>query len=160
MKVARNTVVEFHYTLRDDQGETLETTHGEDPTAVLVGHQNVIRGVEEALDGKAAGDTISVEVPPEKGYGEIRDDWTQRVSKKYFAKPKLLRPGSVQRINTDKGERSVTVIKVGSKVVDVDLNHPMAGKTLHFEIELLDVRAASPEEVSHGHAHGKHGAHH
>ena len=131
--------------MRDEQGETIESSVDAHPTAVLIGHQNAICGVEEALVGRSEGESFTVEVPPDEAYGEIPADWTQRVSKKYFNQPKRLRPGMITQLSTDKGTRSVQVIKVGNKVADVDLNHPLAGKTLTFDIEVLLVRPATPE---------------
>ena len=91
-----------------------------------------------------------VEVPPEEGYGPRREDWTQRVSKKYFVKPNLLKAGMVTHLRIDSGVRPVTVVKVGGKVIDVDLNHPHAGQTVRFDIEILSTREASQEEVVSG----------
>jgi FKBP-type peptidyl-prolyl cis-trans isomerase SlyD len=127
---------------------------------VLVGHRTLLRGLEQALEGHVAGDRISVTLPPEQAYGPRQDDRVRRVSKKYFAQPNRLRPGEVTRLRTEQGFRAVTVVKVGGKMVDVDLNHPYAGLTLHFDLEVLDVREASAEEIAHGHVHGPGGHHH
>lgn len=159
MEITKDTVVEFSYGLVDDDGKPLEGFPG-DSTAVLHGHGHVIRGIERALEGKQAGEKFVVTVAPEDGYGPRRDDFTQRVSKKHFANPKRLRAATVAHMQTDNGMRPVTVMKVGAKVVDVDLNHPHAGRTLNFDIEITSVRQATKEELAHGHAHGRHGAHH
>jgi FKBP-type peptidyl-prolyl cis-trans isomerase SlyD len=153
-------VVVFHYTIRDTDDNILETTNASDPLAILQGHGNVLRGIETALDGHSAGDTLTVTLAPADAYGERRDDWIQRVSKKYLPKSPRLKPGMAVKLNTEQGQRSVTVLKVGNKVVDVDLNHPFAGSTLTFDLELLEVREAAPEELSHGHVHGPGGHHH
>ena len=116
--------------------------------------------MEQALTGRAAGDRFSITLEPTEAYGPRRDDAKQRVSKKYFADPKRLRPGLITQLRTEQGERSVMIIKVGVKMVDVDLNHPLAGRTLTFDIEVVDVREATAEEISHGHAHGPHDNHH
>jgi FKBP-type peptidyl-prolyl cis-trans isomerase SlyD len=125
MPIEKNQVVLFHYSVSDDQSNALENSRGGEPNAYLHGHGGVIRGLEEALEGRDAGDTVSVTVTPEKAYGP----------------------------------RHVLVAKVGHKFADVDTNHPMADKTLTFDIEIIEVRAAGPEEMAHGHAHGP-GGHH
>ncbi len=160
MKVERDKVVLFHYRLRDEAGVEIEDSRGRAPLAILFGHGNIIRGLEQALAGRAAGDRFEVVVPPEQGYGARRADYTQRVPKKYFPASDHLRPGMAVTLATDHGPRTVTVLKVGSSVVDVDLNHPMAGKTLHFAIEITAVRDAEPEELAHGHVHGAGGHEH
>lgn len=154
MTVEPDCVVRFHYTLSDEQGVMLETSRDGEPLAVLHGHGNVIAGVEDALQGRTAGDSFSVQVPPGKGYGERIEGRTQRVPKKHISGARRLKPGDEAVVATREGHRSVTVLKVGHSVVDVDLNHPLAGRTLSFEIEIVEVRAAGPEELAHGHVHG------
>jgi FKBP-type peptidyl-prolyl cis-trans isomerase SlyD len=153
-------VVRFHYELRDASGTLLESTRDGEPVAVLQGHGNVLRGIEDALRGHRAGDRVSVTLEPAQAYGPRRDDQTRRLSKKYFANPARLKPGMQTRLQTEQGPRTVTVLKVGGKMVDVDLNHPLAGKTLSFELELVDVREATAEELAHRHVHGPGGHHH
>lgn len=155
LRVARDHVVRFHYELFDEAGVLLESSREGEPVAVLHGQGDVIPGVERALEGRAAGERFQVTVSPEEGYGARREDWTQRVSKKHLAgAPRRLRPGMQVAVDTDQGMRPVTVLKVGSSVVDVDLNHPMAGMQLRFEMEIVDLRAATPEELAHRHVHG------
>jgi FKBP-type peptidyl-prolyl cis-trans isomerase SlyD len=154
MIVEPDSVVLFHYTLLDEQGGMLESSRKGEPMAVLHGHGNVIAGVDDALQGRAAGERFTVVVPPDKGYGERHEGRTQRVPKKNVRGAKRLRPGDEVVVAMREGHRSVTVLKVGHSVVDVDLNHPLAGRTLHFDIEVMAVRAAEPEELAHGHVHG------
>ena len=111
------------------------------------------------MDGHEAGDKFSVDVPAAEAYGDKREGLSQRVPKKHFGNQRL-EPGMQVVLNTNFGPRAVTIEKVGMSVVDVDLNHPMAGKDLHFDIEVVDVREATPEELEHGHVHGAHGHHH
>jgi FKBP-type peptidyl-prolyl cis-trans isomerase SlyD len=158
MQIEKNSVVEFTFSLVDDDDQLMGATQPQ-TTAILFGSGNVIAGIEEALAGRSANDQFTVTVPPEQGYGMRRDDFTQRVSKKYFADPRRLKQGQVTRLQTEHGSRPVTIVKVGSKMVDVDLNHPHAGQTLRFNIHIHSVRKATREELSHGHAHGSHGAH-
>jgi FKBP-type peptidyl-prolyl cis-trans isomerase SlyD len=157
MKIEAHSVVSFHYGLSDEAGP-IESSHEREPLTVLMGAGNIIPGVETALEGRSVGDRFEVVVPPEQGYGERRENLQQRVPKKYFRDPKQLRPGMTTALQTREGPRVVTVVKIGESVVDIDLNHPMAGRTLRFDIEVMEVRAASAEEIAHGHVHGP-GAH-
>ncbi len=155
LAVERDRVVAFHYDLHDDQGVRLETTRDGEPALALHGHGNIADGVERALTGRRAGERFSVTVTPEDGFGVRIEGNRQRISKKYLVDaPARPRVGSQVVVSTEDGYRPVTVLKVGSSVVDVDLNHPMAGMTLRFDIEVLSVRAATAEEIAHGHAHG------
>lgn len=160
MQITKNCVVSFHYSLKNDQGEELENSQGGDPSLYLHGANNIITGLEKAMEGKSAGDNFEVDLSPADAYGERRDDMTQRVPAKYLKHEGKLHPGQMVRINTDKGMRSATVLKVGKFSVDVDMNHPLAGQQLHFSISVTDVRAATAEEVQHGHAHGVGGHQH
>jgi FKBP-type peptidyl-prolyl cis-trans isomerase SlyD len=160
LTVEKDRVVAFHYVLTDEQGEELGSSRGEEPLAALVGHGNVMPGLESALVGRTTGDKFEVTLPPDQAFGERREDWVQRVSKKYVRQASRLRPGMQTELQTNEGLRTVTVVKVGSSVLDVDLNHPLAGRTVRFAVEIIDVREASAEERAHGHAHGAGGHHH
>ncbi len=160
MDIAANTVATFHYTLRDDQGHELESSRDNDPTAYLHGANNIIPGLEQALAGRSSGDTLSVELSPEDAYGERDPQRQQRVPAKHLIYQGKLRAGVTAQLNTSEGRRPVTVIKVGRHSVDIDTNHPLAGKSLCFEISIVDVREATPEEIAHGHAHGVGGHQH
>jgi FKBP-type peptidyl-prolyl cis-trans isomerase SlyD len=159
MNIDKNSVVRFHYTVSEQGQESMESSEGREPLAILVGHGNIIPGLEEAMIGKAAGEKFEVDVPAAQAYGERRDGLTQRIPKKHF-EGQPLQPGMQVVLNTNFGPRAVTIQKVGMTVVDVDLNHPMAGKDLHFAIEIVEVREASAEELEHGHVHGEGGHHH
>jgi FKBP-type peptidyl-prolyl cis-trans isomerase SlyD len=160
MQAEANKVVSFHYHLRDADGSELENSEGRDPLTILMGAGNIIPGLEAAFAGHGAGDRFDVTVAPEQAYGERRDDWKQRVPKKYFNDADQLRPGMTTVLGTKDGQRAVTVVKVGQSVVDIDLNHPMAGRTLQFAIEIIEVREATSEEIAHGHVHGAGGHQH
>lgn len=159
MQVSQNSVVQFHYTLSDENGQ-LESSTNQDPVLYLHGHSNLIQGLENALADKKAGDSFSVTLAPADAYGERRDDAIQSVQVKHLMGAKKWKPGMVAVVNTSEGQRQVTVVKVGMFKAEVDTNHPLAGKTLTFNIEVLDVREASAEEIEHGHAHGVGGHHH
>ena len=160
MKIEKDRVVRFHYAVAETGQEAVENSKdGGQPLAILFGHGNIIPGLEKAMEGKAAGESFKATVPASEAYGERRDGLTQRIPKKHFEGQRL-QPGMQVILQTNFGPRAVTIQKVGMSVVDVDLNHPMAGKDLHFAIEIVDVREASTEEVEHGHVHGEGGHHH
>lgn len=160
MNIEKDKVVQFHYHVCDEAGTEIENSRSGDPMAYLHGHSNMIAGLEEALEGRAAGDVFSVTIPPEKAYGQFNEGTKQRIPIKHIIGGKKPKLGQIISVQTEQGARQVTVEKVGRFNVDVDLNHPLAGKTLVFDVEILDVRQASNEEVSHGHAHGVGGHHH
>lgn len=159
MPIEKNQVVLFHYSVSDEQGNVVEDSRGGEPNAYLHGQGGIIRGLEEALEGRDAGEGFRVTVTPEKAYGPRKADAMQRVPIRNLTGARRWKPGMVAQVQTGQGPRHVLVIKVGHKFADVDTNHPMAGKTLTFDIEIIEVRAANPEEIAHGHAHGP-GGHH
>ena len=160
MKVEAGKVVSFHYSLHDVEGNLIEQSPEDRPSLCLLGAGNIIRGVERALEGHEAGDRLEVEVSPADGYGPRDENMTQRLSAKYLRHAGKLRPGMQVPVQTEEGQRWVTILKVGLKTVDVDANHPLAGKTLRFVIDIQDVRDASDDEKAHGHAHGPGGHQH
>lgn len=159
MQVDNNRVVSFHYLLRDDDGNELGHS-GEVPVTYLHGHGNLVPGLETGLLGHEDGERLEFSVPPEQGYGAHQNLPSQRVPIKRLLGGKRPQPGDVVAYQADDGTRQATVIKVGKFNVDVDPNHPLAGATLHFEIEILEVREATAEELAHGHAHGPGGHQH
>lgn len=153
MNIESGKVVTLQYSLYE--GDTLvESSDEATPLAYLHGYNNIISGLEKALAGKTTGDQVSVTLAPAEAYGERQPDALQRLSVKHLRHAGKLRPGMRVPLNTKDGERIVTVTKVGLKTVDVDTNHPLAGKTLRFELEVVDVREASDDEKAHGHVHG------
>ena len=159
MKIAKDSVVRFHYSVSEPGQESLESSRDREPLAILIGHGNIIPGLEAALQDREAGESFGVDVAASEAYGERRDGLTQRVPKKHFGAQKL-EPGQQVVLQTNFGPRAVTIQKVGMSVVDVDLNHPMAGKDLHFDVEIVEVREAAAEELAHGHVHGDGGHQH
>ena len=159
MKIEDNSVVSFHYTVSEQGQGQLESSRELQPLSVLIGHGGIIPGLESAMKGREAGEKFEVTVTPEEAYGERREGLVQRVPRKHF-KGARLAPGMQVVLPTDQGQRAMTVKKVGMSVVDVDLNHPMAGKVLNFDVEILEVREASAEEISHKHVHGDGGHQH
>ena len=154
MKAGKDKVVSLHYTLTVD-GEKVESSHDRgEPLWVLLGHGQLIPGLESALEGRESGESFQVDVPAAEAYGERQEGQIQRVPKKYFQQPNKLKPGVATVLSLKQGgQRVVVVHKVGMASVDVDLNHPMAGKALTFDVAIEDVREATAEEVEHGHAH-------
>ena len=162
--IALNKVVSFHYRLAEvapdgSHGEWMEESHGGEPLYYLHGFHNVVVGLERALEGKKLGESIEITLKPEEAYGPRRGDAVQRVPIKHLKLQEgqsatRLRPGMVAAVQTDKGMRSVVLGKVGKFNADCDFNHPLAGRTLYYEIEVVDIRDASAEEIAHGHVHG------
>ncbi len=154
MQITKDTVVTFHYVLTELEGDQIEASYDVDPMAYLHGHQNIFPLLESALEGKVEGDKLSVTLTPADAYGERQEGNTQRVPIKHLLTKGRLKPGMTVKVNTEQGARDATVVKVGLKNVDLDTNHPLAGKHLQFDIEVMGVREATAEELDHGHAHG------
>jgi FKBP-type peptidyl-prolyl cis-trans isomerase SlyD len=160
VQIARNRVVSIRYTLRDEQGAVIGSSGSRGPHSYLHGKGNIILGLERALVGKGAGDRVEVTVPPEQGYGARDERLVQVVPRARFAEGANLSPGMQLRTSGPRGTGVVTVVKVERDFVTVDGNHPLAGRTLHFSVEVAEVRKATHEEISHGHVHGPGGHHH
>ena len=154
MKIAKDSVVTIHYTLKDGGGAVLDSSAGNEPLAYLHGNGNLVPGLEAALEGKAKGATLDVTVAPAEGYGPRDEKLVQKVPKRMFE-------GSVDLgMRFHAGPSVVTVTHIQGDMVTIDANHPLAGQDLHFSVEVMDVRAASEEELEHGHVHGAGGHHH
>ena len=160
MNIEDKKVVSFHYTLSNEQGEKIDSSRERGPMTYLQGSGNIVAGLEKAMAGKSAGDQFEVKLEPAEAYGERKENSIQRISAKLFKQAGRLKPGQSAILNTSQGQRQVTVVKVGRFNVDVDTNHPLAGQSLTFEVEVTDVRDASKEELSHGHPHGPGGVEH
>lgn len=160
MIVENKKVVSFHYTLRNADGEQLETSRDKQAMSYLHGVRNIIPGLEKAMAGKAVGDEFEVTLAPAEAYGERKPNSIQRIPAKRFNNAKRLQPGQLVSIQTRQGQMQGVVVKVGRFNVDVDVNHPLAGQTLTFDIEITDIRDASEEETAHGHVHGPGGVEH
>ncbi len=164
MNITANSVVSFHYRLCDETGAELESSLDADPLLYLHGHKGVLPGLEKALEGHAAGESLNVTLAPEEAYGVRQEGREQRIPIKHLnvdAKTQRnLKKGMAVPVQTEQGSRSMVIIKVGRFNVDVDTNHPLAGKTLTFAIDIVAVRDATAEEQAHGHAHGVGGHQH
>ncbi|ARN73565.1 FKBP-type peptidyl-prolyl cis-trans isomerase [Oceanicoccus sagamiensis] len=160
MQISNNTVVSFHYTVLNEAGEEVETSRGEDPSLCLIGANNTLAGVEQAMIGKQAGDSFKVSLEPHLAYGLYSEKNKDRISAKYLKHEGKLKVGKVVRLNTNQGYKTGTILKVGKFNVDIDLNHPLAGQAVSFDIEIMAVRDGTAEEIAHGHAHGIGGHNH
>lgn len=160
MQIAADKVVQIHYTLTNDEGEVLDSSEGQEPLAYLHGFGNIIPGLENALAGRVVGDKFQVTIPPEEAYGLRDDDLVQAAPRSAFQGVPEVLPGMQFHAESPEGIQLVTVIDVDGDNVILDGNHPMAGITLNFDVEVTDIREATAEELDHGHVHGPHGHHH
>lgn len=153
MNIADKHVVAIHYEVKDEDGVVVDSSAGREPLVYLHGHGNIIPGLENALAGLAVGDDFNVTVTPEEAYGEHQDGLVQTVPKEAFQGVEKVEEGMVFTAQTESGPLQVTVTQVADEQVTVDGNHPLAGKSLSFKGSVEEVRAASAEELEHGHVH-------
>ena len=159
MNIAKKNVVSFHFTLKNDQGKVLESSTGSEPLVYLHGTNSIVPGLEEALDGHKMGDKFQVTLAPEKAYGARDERLVQNIPKKEFPNADQLKPGMQFQVKSEAGPMILTITGFKGNDVIVDGNPELAGQTLQFDIEVVSVRKATEEELSHGHAHGP-GGHH
>ena len=155
MKVEEHAVVLIHYVLTNNDKEVLDSSEGQDPLAYLHGTGHLIPGLEAQLLGKVAGDKLNVTVQPGDGYGEFNKELVQTVPSDVFEGVESIEPGmQFQTSNEDgSGGETITVVSVENDEVTIDGNHPLAGVTLHFAVDIIEVREATAEELEHGHVH-------
>lgn len=155
LKIANDLAVAIHYTLTDEQGETIDSSEGAAPLAYLQGRANIIPGLERELEGCVVGDKKKVVVQPAEGYGEHNADLVQAVPREMFAGIDTIEVGMEFQVQGPDGEHFVEVVEVADDTITVDGNHALAGKVLTFDIEVVDVREATEDELAHGHIHGE-----
>jgi len=161
MRITSNSVVTVHYILTDDNQDIIESTYDSGkPSVYLQGRGQMVRGFEAQLWAAEIGQKLSFTLMPAEAYGLRNVNNKQRIPVKYLKHEGKLSPGKDIRVNTDNGVRHGSIIKVGKFNADVDMNHPLAGKNLHFQVEIIDIRQATASEISHGHAHGDQGCNH
>ncbi len=160
MSIAKDKVVSIHYTLRNDDQHILDSSEGRDPLAYIHGYGYLIPGLEVELNGKTVGDKFVSTVKPEDGYGLRDDKLVHKVKRANFKGEGDVTPGMQVRVETNDGPKIAVVKNVSGEQVTLDLNHPLAGINLNFEVEVIDVRDATAEELDHGHVHGPGGHHH
>ena len=159
MSIKKDSVVLFEYTLKDDAGEVIDSSSPGEPLAYLHGHGNLVPGLERELEGKGAGDKLSVKITPADGYGEYSKELVQKVPRRSLKGIAKITVGMRLHAQTEQGPRAVAVTAVTGDMITIDGNHPLAGKNLNFDIEIGEVRDATEEELAHGHVHGP-GGHH
>jgi FKBP-type peptidyl-prolyl cis-trans isomerase SlyD len=160
MQISDKKAVTIHYTLKDEAGETLDTSRGRDPLSYLQGAGNIVSGLEKALDGKSAGETVRVKLAPEEAYGQRDEKEIRNVPLRRISTEGKLSPGARVRVQTADGFQLAVVQTIRGDYATVDLNHPLAGMQLDFEVEVMGVRDATAEELTHGHVHAPGGHHH
>jgi FKBP-type peptidyl-prolyl cis-trans isomerase SlyD len=160
--IAANTVVSFHYTLRNKGGTILDSSDGREPLVYLHGHSQIVPGLEKALLGKAAGGAaFNVVVAPEEGYGTRHEQLVLNVPKDQWTLPETVGVDEVIELQAANGQSTLArIVEITPEQVTLDANHPLAGEELHFEVQITSVRPATKEEIAHGHAHGPGGHQH
>jgi len=156
MQITKEKVVAIHYTLRDNGGTIIDTSDGRQPLYYIHGMGNLIIGMEEGLEGKKKGDKFQVKISPAKGYGEKDPNMVQKVPRSAFGDQEVKKG---MKFSTNQGG-VITVVEIGLDSVTIDANHELAGVELNFEVEVMEVREATADELSHGHVHGPGGHHH
>ena len=160
MQISEKKVASIDYTLKNDAGDVVDTSSGREPLAYVHGANNIIPGLEKALEGKAVGDTVEVTVEPAEAYGDRQESLVQEVPREAFQGVDEIKEGMQFQAQGPQGPVLVTVKAVADDKVTIDGNHPLAGETLHFSVEVKDVRDATAEEMEHGHVHGAGGVEH
>ena len=160
MKIEKNKVVSIHYTLKDDKGKLMDSSVDKSPLPFIQGIGQLISGLENQLEGKEKGEKLKAKIAPVDAYGEYRDDMVFEVEKKGFKGDEELKVGLQVEVELEEGKSIAIVSKIDGEDVTLDLNHPLAGQTLHFDVEIMDVREPTEEELTHGHVHGPGGHQH
>lgn len=154
MEIAAARVATFHYILTDDTGEVIDRSPDDQPLSYFHGAGNIVPGLEKALDGRSAGDSLTVDVSPAEGYGERVEALIQDVPREAFQGIDTIEPGMQFQANGGQGPVLVTVVAVDDGQVRIDGNHPLAGKTLHFDVRITEVRDSTDEEKQVGRVGG------
>ena len=150
MEIAHRRIATVHFTLTDTDGQAITSTHGHDPLVYMHGSGTIIRGLEQALDGRSAGDTFTVDIPPEQGFGPRHDSLVQRLPRSTFTGSSVPAVGERLRAQTERGPLDVGVTALDADSITVDGNNPLAGRTLRAEVEVVHVRVATPQEIQFG----------
>ncbi|ATX81180.1 FKBP-type peptidyl prolyl cis-trans isomerase [Mariprofundus ferrinatatus] len=157
MQISNHKVVSFHYTLTNDSGDVIDSSSGGEPLVYLHGEQNIIPGLENALDGKSIGDSLQVTIEAADGYGEYNPALTQVVPSEMFQGVDNIEVGMQFQAETSEGVQVIRVAEVDGDNVTIDGNHPLAGERLHFDVTVEEIRESTDEEREHGHVHAEGG---
>lgn len=160
MIIEKDCIVQFTYKMTDSERNVLEDATSVLPMAYLHGHGGLLKGLEISMQGRTKGEEFEITLEPEQAYGNRKENSEQKIPMKHLQGAKKWMKGMIGIVQTEQGNKRVTVIKPGKFMVLVDFNHPFSGKTLTFAVKIIDVRTATSEELAHGHAHGKGGHHH
>jgi FKBP-type peptidyl-prolyl cis-trans isomerase SlyD len=161
MKIAKDSVVAIEYRLHLGDGEVVDESEPGDPLEYLHGHDEIVPGLEQALEGKGIGENLKITVAPKDGYGDHDPEGIEEVPRSEFPADMELEPGAIGTTTTDDDEEIDFLVKeIKGDTIVIDFNHPFAGKTLHFDVTVRGVRPATKEELEHGHAHGEDGHEH
>lgn len=154
MKIAKDKVVALHYTLRNDGGDTIDSSSGGEPLAYIHGNGSILPALETALEGREPGEKFDLRLAAKDGYGEHQPDLVKVVQRKALATIGKLKVGTQFHAQVPGGARVMTITAVDKDDITIDGNHPLAGIDLNFNVEVVEVRDASPDELAHGHVHG------
>ena len=153
MTISQHKVVSIDYTLKNAQGEILDSSEGQEPLVYLHGAENIVPGLERELEGRAVGDSVHAVVSPEDGYGVRNEELIAAVPREMFESDMAIEVGMSFQAETEQGIQIVNVVAVNDQEITVDGNHPLAGETLHFDVTVRGIREATAEELEHGHVH-------
>jgi len=153
MQISKDKVVAIHYTLKNDAGSVIDSSEDSEPLVYLHGAQNIIAGLEKALEGKIAEDTLQVSIDPAEAYGEYNKELTQVVPSSMFEGVEKIEMGMEFQAQTEQGVEVIRIAAVDGDDITIDGNHPLAGERLHFDVAVAEVRKASEDELEHGHVH-------
>jgi FKBP-type peptidyl-prolyl cis-trans isomerase SlyD len=160
MIITSDKVVTLHYTLKDIKGEVLDSSEGETPLSYLHGAQNIVPGLEKALEGKTVGTSLQVVVSAEEGYGLRQEGLQESMALSNFEDPSEVKVGLEFEVEIEDNVEIATVVSIDGDTVLLDFNHPLAGEILCFDVSILDIRPATDEEKEHGHVHDEGGHEH
>jgi FKBP-type peptidyl-prolyl cis-trans isomerase SlyD len=159
MQIQKDSVVTIHYTVKDAEGQLIDSSDGQEPMAYLHGAGNIVEGLEAALEGQSVGAHVEVTLKPEQAYGSYQPKLVQQLARKVFEGASI-EVGQRFNAQTAAGPRTVVVTEIKGDLITIDGNHPLAGQTLNFVVDVTAVRESTEEERAHGHVHGEHGHHH
>ncbi len=160
MEIQNSKVASINYTLTNAENKILDTSEGREPLMYIHGKGNLIPGLEKALEGKKVGDKLKVTIQPEEAYGTRNEQLVQVIPRSSFQGVEDIQPGMQFQANVQGHTQIIVVTKVEGDNITTDANHPLAGEELTFEVEVMEVRDATEEELAHGHVHGPNGHEH